>query len=227
MLADVRSRLADVVFPLEYHYELVGNYAHHQKVAQRILVTGLVAAIAIFLLLQAIFGRWRLAALLFAALPLALVGSAVAVRIDGGTMELGSLVGFLTVFGVAVRNGVILLRRFQSLERDDGVEFGPGVVVAGARERFAPTLLTALAVGLFFAPFAFLGDLPGHEIVNPMGGVIVGGLVTADARDAVPPAGAVPALRSGPGRDRGARPARPVGGPGNHHPGAPAGGDQR
>jgi CzcA family heavy metal efflux pump len=181
VLADVRSRLADVEFPLEYHYELVGNYAHHQKVAQRILLTGLVAAIAVFLLLQAIFGRWRLAALLFATLPLALVGSAVAVRIDGGTMELGSLVGFLTVFGIAVRNGVILVRRFQSLERDDGVEFGPGLVVAGARERFAPTLLTALAVGLFFAPFAFLGDLPGHEIVNPMGGVIVGGLLTATA----------------------------------------------
>jgi Cu/Ag efflux pump CusA len=168
-----------VAFPLEYHYELVGNYAHHQKVAQRILWSGLVAAIALFLLLQAIFGRWRLAALLFAALPLALVGSAVAVRIDGGTMELGSLVGFLTVFGIAVRNGVILLRRLQSLERDDGVEFGPGLVVAAARERFAPTLLTALAVGLFFAPFAFLGDLPGHEIINPMGGVIIGGLVTA------------------------------------------------
>ncbi|HEV8626141.1 MAG TPA: efflux RND transporter permease subunit, partial [Acidimicrobiia bacterium] len=179
VLADVRSRLANVAFPLEYHYELVGNYAHHQKVAQRILWSGLVAAIALFLLLQAVFGRWRLAALLFATLPLALVGSAVAVRIDGGTMELGSLVGFLTVFGIAVRNGVILLRRLQSLERDDGVEFGPGLVVAAARERFAPTLLTALAVGLFFAPLAFLGDLPGHEIINPMGGVIIGGLVTA------------------------------------------------
>jgi Cu/Ag efflux pump CusA len=179
VLSDIRTRLAKVAFPLEYHYELVGNYAHHQKVAQRMFWSGLVAAIAIFLLLQAIFGRWRLAALLSASLPLALVGSAVAVRLDGGTMELGSLVGFLTVFGIAVRNGVILLRRFQSLERDDGVEFGPGLVVAGARERFAPTLLTALAVGLFFAPFAFLGDLPGHEIVNPMGGVIIGGLITA------------------------------------------------
>jgi Cu/Ag efflux pump CusA len=179
VLADVRSRLAKVDFPLEYHYELVGNYAHHQRVAHRIVVTGLVAAIAVFLLLQAIFGRWRLAALLFGSLPLALVGSAVAVRIDGGTMELGSLVGFLTVFGIAVRNGVVLLRRFQVIERRDGVPFGPDVILRGARERFAPTLLTAAATGLFFFPFAFLGDLPGHEILNPMGGVIIGGLVTA------------------------------------------------
>ena len=179
VLSDVRSRLSKVEFPLEYHYELVGNYAHHQRVAHRIVLTGLVAAIAMFLLLQAIFGRWRLAALLFATLPLALVGSAVAVRLDGGTMELGSLVGFLTVFGIALRSGVILLRRFQALERDEGLEFGPGLVATGARERFGPTLLTAAATGLFFAPFAFLGDLPGHEIINPMGGVIIGGLVTS------------------------------------------------
>jgi Cu/Ag efflux pump CusA len=179
VLADVRSRLGKLAFPLEYHWELVGNYAHHQRVAHRILLTGLVALIAMFLLLQAAFGRWQLAALLLGTLPLALVGAAVAVRIDGGTMELGSLVGFLTVLGIAVRNGVVLLRRFQSLERDDGVEFGPGLVVAGARERFGPTLLTALAVGLFFAPFAFLGDLPGLEVVNPMGGVVIGGLVTS------------------------------------------------
>jgi Cu/Ag efflux pump CusA len=179
VLGDVRTALSKVSFPLEYHYELVGNYAHHQRVAHRILLSGLAAALAIFLLLQAIFGRWRLAALLFATLPLALVGSAVAVRIDGGTVELGSLVGFLTVFGIAVRGGVILLRRFQSLERDEGVEFGPGLVATGARERFAPTLLTAAATGLFFAPFAFLGDLPGHEVINPMGGVIIGGLVTS------------------------------------------------
>src|SRR5207248_468704 len=179
VLGDVRSALSKVSFPLEYHYELVGNYAHHQRVAHRILLSGLAAALALFLLLQATFGRWRLAALLFATLPLALVGCALAVRIDGGTMELGSLVGFLTVFGIAARGGVILLRRFQALERDDGVEFGPGLIAAGARERFAPTLLTAAATGLFFAPFAFLGDLPGHEIINPMGGVIIGGLVTS------------------------------------------------
>ena len=101
VLADVRRRLAEVAFPLEYHYELVGDYAHHQRVAHRILLSGIGAALIVFLLLQAIFGRWRLAALLFVTLPLALVGSAVAVRIDGGTMELGSLIGFLTVFGIA------------------------------------------------------------------------------------------------------------------------------
>jgi CzcA family heavy metal efflux pump len=179
VLSDVRSRLAKLTFPLEYHYELVGDYAHRQQVAHRILLSGLVAALTVFLLLQAIFGRWRLAALLFAALPLSLVGAAVAVRIDGGTMELGSLVGFLSVFGIAVRNGVVLLRRFQHLERHDGVPFGAGLVITGARERFAPTLISAAATGLFFLPFGVFGDLPGHEIVNPMGGVILGGLVTS------------------------------------------------
>jgi Cu/Ag efflux pump CusA len=178
VLADVRSRLAKVEFPLEYHYELVGNFAHHHRVEQRVLLSGLIAALAVFLLLQAVFGRWRLAVLLFGSLPLALVGGALAIRIDGGTMELGSLVGLLSIFGIAVRGGVILLRRFQHLERDEGVPFGPELIRRGARERFAPTLLTAAATGLFFAPFGLLGDLPGHEIVNPLGGVILGGLVT-------------------------------------------------
>jgi CzcA family heavy metal efflux pump len=179
VLADVRHRLQKVDFPLEYHYELVGNYAARQAVRHRILVIGIAAAIGIFLLLQATFGRWRLAALLFLTLPVALVGGALAVILDGGTMELGSLVGFLAIFGIAVRTGVILIKRYQHLERHGGQTFGRDLVLRGARERFAPVLLTATATGLFFLPFVLLGDLPGHEIVNPMGGVILGGLVTS------------------------------------------------
>jgi CzcA family heavy metal efflux pump len=179
VLADVRQRLKKVDFPLEYHYELVGNYAERQAVAQRILVFGIAAAIGIFLLLQAAFGSWRMASLLFLTLPLALVGGALAVVIDGGTMELGSLVGFLTIFGIAVRNGVTLIKRYQHLERHEGATFGRDLVLRGARERLAPILLTATATGLFFLPFVLLGDLPGHEIVNPMGGVILGGLATS------------------------------------------------
>jgi Cu/Ag efflux pump CusA len=179
VLADVRARLAQVKFPLEYHYELVGNYAERQAAQHRVLLAGLAAALGIFLLLQAAFGSWRLAALLFLTLPLALVGGVLAVIVDGGTMELGSLVGFLAIFGIAVRNGVILIRRYQLLERHEDVPFGRDLVVRGARERLSPILVTAAATAVFFLPFALLGDLPGHEIVNPMAGVILGGLVTS------------------------------------------------
>jgi Cu/Ag efflux pump CusA len=167
-LAEVRQRLKNVDFPLEYHYELVGNYAERQAVQQRLLLVG-----------QAAFGSWRMAAVSFLSLPVALVGGAVAVLIDGGSVELGSLVGFLTILGITVRNGVLLIKRYQQLQRDEGETFGRDLVLRGARERLAPILLTATATGLFFLPFAFLGDLPGHEIVNPMGGVILGGLVTS------------------------------------------------
>jgi Cu/Ag efflux pump CusA len=179
VLADVRARLGKVDFPLEYHYELVGNFAERQAVQHRLLLVGIAAAIGIFLLLQASFGSWRLAALSFFTLPLALVGGAVGVLIDGGTMELGSLVGLLTVFGIAVRNWVLLLRRFQHLERHEGEEFGPDLVLRGTREHLAPVLLTATVTAGLFLPFVLRGDLPGHEIIHPMGAAILGGLVTS------------------------------------------------
>ncbi len=179
VLADIRERLEGVDFPLEYHYELIGDYADRQVMAQRLLVVGIAAAIGIFLLLQAGFRSWRLAALSFLTLPVALVGGAVAVVIDGGTLELGSLVGFLAVFGLAVRHGVLLLKRYQQLERREDQPFGTELVLAGARDRLAPMLLSTIVTAVVFTPFVLLGDLPGHEIVNPMGGVILGGLVTS------------------------------------------------
>jgi Cu/Ag efflux pump CusA len=178
VLADVRHRLENVEFPLEYHYELVGNYTDRQVVQRRLLWAAIAAAVLILLLLQATFRNWRLAALLFVTLPIALVGGALSVLVDGRTLELGSLVGLLTVFGVAVRHGVALIHRYQQLERDGHDVSGPELVARGARERLAPMLTGAVATGLFFAPFLFLGDLPGHEIVTPLAGVVLGGLVT-------------------------------------------------
>jgi CzcA family heavy metal efflux pump len=179
VLADVRHSLAKVQFPLEYHYELVGNYADRQAVQHRLLLIGLAAALGIFLLLQAALGSWRMAGLLFLTLPVALVGGALGVLADGGTLELGSLVGLLTVFSIAVRNGVILIKRYQQLERQGGGVDASTLVVVGARERLAPILLTATATALVFAPFVLLGDLPGHEIVHPMGAVVLGGLAAS------------------------------------------------
>src|SRR5207245_8528729 len=131
--------------------------AQRQAVHHRILLAGLAAAIGIFLLLQATFGSWRLAALLFLTLPVALAGGAVAVLVDGGTMELGSLVGFLAIFAIAVRGGVILINRYQHLERQSGETSGRDLVVTGARERFTPILLTATATALVFLPSVRLG----------------------------------------------------------------------
>jgi Cu/Ag efflux pump CusA len=135
--------------------------------------------VAILLLLQAAFGSLRLAVLTFLLLPMALIGGVLAVWLGDGVLSLGSLVGFLTVFGIAARNGILMVSHFQRLERFEGVPFGPGLVLRGAEERLAPILMTASATGLALVPLAIAGSIPGHEIEHPMAIVILGGLVTA------------------------------------------------
>jgi len=130
-------------------------------------------------LLQTAFGSWRLALLAFFTLPSALVGGVLAAFATGGIISLGTLVGFFTVFGIAARNGIMLINHCQHLERQEGEPFGPGLVLRGARERLAPILMTALAAGLALIPLAISGDIPGHEIEHPMAIVILGGLVTS------------------------------------------------
>jgi len=116
---------------------------------------------------------------LFLTLPMALVGGALAVWMGGGILSLGSLVGFLTVFGIAARNGILMISHFQHLEREEGEQFGPALVLRGAKERLAPILMTALATALALVPLAVAGQIPGNEIQHPMAIVILGGLITS------------------------------------------------
>jgi Cu/Ag efflux pump CusA len=142
-----------------------------------IIGSAIAVLIAIFLLMQAALRGWRLAVLAFALLPVALAGGAVAALIDGG-YALGSLIGFLAVLGIAARNGLVLIRHFQDLERYDGEAFGPQLVRRGVQERFAPIVTSATALGAVALLFVILGSKPGLEIVQPMAVVILGGLVT-------------------------------------------------
>ena len=177
--ADIKSRLAKLDFPLGYHADLLGEAAERQAAQHRLLIYALVAAVAIFLLLQAAFGRWRLGAMLFLTLPMALVGGLLAAWGVLGTISLGALVGFYTVLGIAARNGIMMITHFQHLEREEGEEFGPALVLRGAKERLSPILMTALATGLAIVPLALGADRPGQEIEHPMAIVILGGLLTS------------------------------------------------
>jgi CzcA family heavy metal efflux pump len=176
---DVEDRLEGVAFPIGYHAEVLGESTELNAAQDRLLLFGAGAAIIIFLLLQAAFGSLRLAVLTFLLLPMALVGGVLAVKLGDGILSLGSLVGFLTVFGIAARNGILMISHFQHLEREEGVPFGPALVMQGAKERLAPILMTACATGLALVPLAVAGSIPGHEIEHPMAIVILGGLVTA------------------------------------------------
>ncbi|HET8873316.1 MAG TPA: efflux RND transporter permease subunit [Gaiellaceae bacterium] len=175
----VERRLQAIRFPQEYHAELLGEFAERQAAQKRLLLFGLGAAIGILLLLQVSLRSWRLATLSFLTLPMALVGGALAAWLGGGVLSLGSLVGFYTVFGIAARNGILMINHFQHLEEHEGETFGRKLVLRGAQERLSPILMTTLATGLALVPLVIAGNAPGHEIEHPLAIVVVGGLVTS------------------------------------------------
>jgi CzcA family heavy metal efflux pump len=179
VVGDVERALARVDFPQGYHAELLGESAERAAAQRQLRTLAVAAGVAVFFLLVVAFGSWRLATLFFVTLPMALVGGVLAAFATGGTVSLGSLVGFFTVFGIAARNGILLINHYQHLERVEGVRFGPELVLRGALERLSPISMTALATGLALVPLLVYGDIPGHEIEHPMAVVIVGGLVTS------------------------------------------------
>jgi Cu/Ag efflux pump CusA len=126
-----------------------------------------------------VFSSWRLAILSFVTLPSALVGGILALFLGDGIVSLGALVGFLTVFGIAARNTILLIHHCQHLEKYEGETFGSKLVLRGAKERLAPILMTAATAGLGLVPLVIIGDVPGQEIVLPTAIVILGGLLTS------------------------------------------------
>jgi CzcA family heavy metal efflux pump len=177
--ADIKSRLGAVEFPYEFHAEVLGASPEQQAAQRRMLGVVIAAVIGSFLLLQAAYGSWRLAFVAFIATPMALAGGALAALLGGGILSLGSLFGFMTVLGIAVRNGLVMISHFQHLEGHEGETFGPELVLRGARERLGPVLMTALTTALALIPFVFAGARAGNEIVHPLAVVVLGGLVTS------------------------------------------------
>ena len=174
---DVEAALEQVEFPLEHHATVLGGFEEDAAARSRVIAVVVAAAIVIFLLLQAAFSSWRLAALAFVTLPMALAGGAVAALI-GGEVTLGSVAGFVAVLGLAVRGVVVLIRRYQRLQRE-GEAFGAELVIRGTRDRLVPILTSALGSAVTFVPFAVSRSSAGFEVVGPMALVILGGLVTS------------------------------------------------
>lgn len=139
------------------------------------------AALAILALLNFAFGGWRPALLILAGTPFALVGGVVAVAFSGGILSLGALVGFVTLFGIAARNAILLVAHVDHLTQEEGVPFGSEVVLRAAAERVTPILMTALVTALGLLPLALETGQAGREVQGPMALVILGGLVTSTA----------------------------------------------
>lgn len=176
---DVQQRLQRIQFPLEYHPEILGQYQDQQINQEHLLIFGIVAALGILLLLQTAFGSWRLASLAFLTLPSALAGGVLAAFAVGSVVSFAAFLGLFAVFGIATRNGVMLINHYQHLEQHESQPFGLELVLRGARERLTPTLMTALAVALALVPLVYFGNIAGQEIAYPMAIVILGGLITS------------------------------------------------
>jgi Cu/Ag efflux pump CusA len=177
--SEVSERLRQAKFPLEYHAVLLGEQAERSAEGWRTFFTALAAAIGIYLLLQACFQSWRLASAAFISIVVALAGGVLATFLAGGTVYFGSLAGGLAILAIAVRNGILLINRYQSLESEESESFGPRLVLRGGSERLGPILTSATAIALALLPFAILGNIAGLEILHPMAIAILGGVVAS------------------------------------------------
>lgn len=178
-VADAKERLAKVQLKPGNYIEFGGAAAAQSASLRTLLMHLVVAAVAIVLLLWITLRRWRNLSLVLLNLPFALAGGVLAVFASGGGISLGSLVGFVTLFGITLRNSVMLLSHYEHLVNVEGMSWGPEAAVRGAVERLTPILMTALATALGLLPLAIGSGDPGREIEGPMALVILGGLFTA------------------------------------------------
>ena len=179
VIADVRENIGkNVSLPQGYFIQYGGQFEAQEKASTQILLLSIVAVGGIFLLLFIALKSARAAILVMANLPLALIGGVVMVFIAGGTLSIASLVGFITLFGIATRNGIMLISHYQHLMEFEGKTFNEAIV-QGSMERLSPILMTALVTGIGLVPLAWGAGQPGKEIQQPMAVVILGGIVTS------------------------------------------------
>ena len=162
-----------------YRVEFGGQFESAEEAGRILLLVSIGVVLGIGFLLHLAFGSARDAALVMLNLPLALIGGVAGVFVSGGVLSVASLIGFITVFGIATRNGIMLVSHIRHLREKEGVTDFREAVFRGAMERLVPILMTALAAGLALIPLALGGGKPGNEIQTPMAIVILGGLLTS------------------------------------------------
>ena len=182
---DVRAAIAaGVRFPRGYHVEYGGEFESEARASRTILWLSGLALLGMMMILWAAFGSMRDALLVMINLPLALMGGAAAVALGGGVLSIASLVGFITLFGIATRNGILMVSHYRHLMDVEDETFVEAIR-RGSVERLVPVLMTALGTGLALVPIALAAGDPGSEIQAPMALVILGGLLSSTALNMV------------------------------------------
>ena len=166
-----------IKFPEGYHIEYGGQFEAEAEASKILVATSLLSLLVIFLLLFQEFKNVKISGIILLNLPLALIGGVFSIYFTSGILSIPAIIGFITLFGVATRNGILLVSHYKTLQ-EDGLDLYD-TVIQGSKDRLSPILMTALTAGLALIPLAIAGDLPGNEIQSPMAKVILGGLLTS------------------------------------------------
>ncbi|MFA6126325.1 MAG: efflux RND transporter permease subunit [Bacteroidales bacterium] len=182
---DIRSVVKDIqqnvgekiALPEDFRIEYGGQFESEARASQSLMITSILALFVIFLLLFQEFKNFRLAGIIMLNLPLALIGGVFSIYFTSGILSIPAIIGFITLFGIATRNGILLVANYQHLEKEGTPLYT--TVTRGSTDRLNPILMTALTAALALIPLAMKGDLSGNEIQSPMAKVILGGLLTS------------------------------------------------
>jgi len=183
IVADIRQAIAATPLPSGYTVQLHGTFRAQEEAA---LVIGLLSLVSLALIFMVLYQRYHsavLAAIVLMSIPLALIGSVVALALAGQPLSVASMIGFITLAGIAARNGILKVSHYINLALFEGERFGPALVVRGSLERLSPVLMTALCAGLALVPLLFGAGEPGREILHPVAVTIFGGLVSSTLLD--------------------------------------------
>ena len=184
-VADMRQVIAESALPEGYAVRIEGQFQAQEEAVRTIGLLALVSLALVYVVLHARYRSTALALIVMGNIPLALIGSVVALWIAGQSLSVASMVGFITLAGISARNGILKISHYLNLALAEGEEFGCALVQRGSEERLAPVLMTALCAGLALVPLLFGADQPGREILHPVAVTIFGGLISATLLDAV------------------------------------------
>ena len=178
VVQDIQYRInEDIELPEGYRIEYGGQFENEAKASKTLMLTSIFAILLIYLILYKEFENFKLAGIILLNLPLALIGGVFSIYFTSGVLSIPAIIGFITLFGIATRNGILLISNYQKLQHQ-GVSLYE-TIVKGSSDRLNAILMTALTASLALIPLAFQGDLPGNEIQSPMAKVILGGLLTS------------------------------------------------
>lgn len=176
---DIRSRISEKVeLPSGYHIEYGGQFESEQTASRILMIASIISILVIYLLLYMQFRSARESGVILLNLPFALIGGVFVLRLSSGEVSIPAIIGFISLFGIATRNGMLLITRYNLLREFEGMTVRQSVI-NGSLDRLNPILMTALTSALALIPLALRGDLPGNEIQSPMAAVILGGLLTS------------------------------------------------